>query len=79
MPFDLAERFISAAEEKLGARLPHSYRLAMMASNGGQVAACDDVWELHPILDSSISARLETRPLSARNRLGSVRRPNRIR
>ena len=58
MPFDLAERFIIAAEEKLGAPLPHSYRQAMMASNGGQVAACGDVWDLHPILDSSDRKRL---------------------
>jgi hypothetical protein len=53
MPFNLSERFISAAEEKLGAALPHSYRQAMMASNGGEVAAYDDVWNLHPVLDSS--------------------------
>jgi len=44
MPFDLAERFIKAAEEKLGAPLPHSYRQAMMASNGGDVAAYNDIW-----------------------------------
>ena len=55
MPFDLSERFISAAEEKLGAPLPHSYRQAMMASNGGEVTAYDDVWNLYPILDTSDS------------------------
>ena len=53
MPFNLAEQFINAVEEKLGARLPHSYRQAMMASNGGEVDAYDDVWNLHPILDNS--------------------------
>ena len=58
MPFNLAERFISAAEEELGAPLPHSYRQAMMASNGGEVAAYDDVWNLHPILDKSDLKRL---------------------
>src|SRR5215470_9834024 len=58
MPFDLAERFISMAEEKLGAPLPSSYRQAMMASNGGEVAAHDDVWNLHPILDGSDRKRL---------------------
>lgn len=56
MPFNLAERFISAAEE--WAPLPHSYRQAMMASNGGEVAAYDDVWNLHPILDNSDRERL---------------------
>jgi SMI1 / KNR4 family (SUKH-1) len=58
MPFNLAERFVSAAEEKLGAALPHSYRQALMASNGGEVAAYDDVWNLYPILDSSDRKRL---------------------
>jgi hypothetical protein len=58
MPFDLAERFISAVEEKLGAPLPRSYRQAMMASNGGEVTAYDDVWNLYPILDTSDRKRL---------------------
>jgi hypothetical protein len=58
MPFNLAERFISTAEEKLGAPLPHSYRQAMMASNGGDVAVYNDIWNLHPILDSSDRKRL---------------------
>ena len=58
MPFNLAERFIRAAEEELGAPLPHSYRQAMMANNGGEVAAYDDVWNLHPILDKSDRKRL---------------------
>src|SRR5262249_61332737 len=53
MPFTLDERFIVAAEQKLGAALPYSYRQAMMASNGGQVLVHDDVWDLHPILDTS--------------------------
>ena len=58
MPFNLAERFIREAEAELGAPLPHSYRQAMMASNGGEVAAYDDVWNLHPILDKSDRKRL---------------------
>jgi hypothetical protein len=58
MPFNLAERFIGTAEEKLGAPLPHSYRQAMMASNGGDVAVYNDIWNLHPILDSSDRKRL---------------------
>jgi hypothetical protein len=58
MPFDPAERFIRAAEEELGAPLPHSYRQVMMASNGGDVAAYSDVWNLYPILDKSDRKRL---------------------
>jgi len=58
MPFKLAERFINAAEDKLGAPLPYFYRQAMMASNGGEVCAYNDVWNLHPILDTSDRKRL---------------------
>jgi hypothetical protein len=58
MPFDLAERFINVAEDKLGAPLPYVYRQAMMASNGGEVYAYNDVWNLHPILDTSDRKRL---------------------
>jgi len=58
MPFDLAERFIKAAEVKLGATLPYIYRRAMMASNGGEVCAYNDVWNLHPIMDTSDRKRL---------------------
>jgi hypothetical protein len=58
MSFDLAERFIKAAEEKLGATLPYFYRQAMLASNGGEVCAYNDVWNLHPILDTSDRKRL---------------------
>ena len=58
MPFNVAEWFINAAEEKLGAPLPHFYRQAMMASNGGEVCASNDVWNLHPILDTSDRKRL---------------------
>jgi hypothetical protein len=59
MPFDLDERFIAAAEEKLRASLPRSYRQAMRSSNGGAVAAFDDVWHLYPILDTSDRKRLK--------------------
>ena len=46
---NLAERFISAAEEKLWCRQ------AMMASNG---AAYDHVWNRHPILDNRSQASI---------------------
>ena len=59
MPFDLNESFVVAAEEKLGAKLPYSYRQAMKKSNGGAVHADGDVWHLYPILDSSDRKRLK--------------------
>ena len=59
MPFNLDERFIAAAERKLQASLPFSYRQAMMTNNGGEVLAYDDVWNLHPILDTSDRKRVK--------------------
>ncbi|WP_447779731.1 SMI1/KNR4 family protein [Aeromonas veronii] len=44
MPFDLAENFISAAEELLGAKFPDSYRSSMLMSNGGELEIENDVW-----------------------------------
>ena len=58
MAFDVEERFVAAAEGKLGCRLPESYRAALMANNGGEVETDDDVWQLHPVLDSSDRKRI---------------------
>lgn len=58
MPFDLEERFLLAAEHELGARLPVSYRAAMLRSNGGEILTDDDEWELYPIADTSDRKRL---------------------
>jgi hypothetical protein len=58
MPFDLAEPFILEAERQLGASLPVSYKTAMSRSNGGEIEAADDVWQLHPIADTSDRKRL---------------------
>ena len=58
MPFDLAESFILDAERELGAKLPESYKAAMSRSNGGEIETLDDVWQLHPIADTSDRKRL---------------------
>jgi len=58
MPFDLAESFIHEAERELGAKLPVSYTAAMAQANGGEVEVLDDVWQLHPIADTSDRKRL---------------------
>jgi len=59
MPFSLDQSFIVAAEEKLGAKLPYSYRHAMMKDNGGAVQADGDYWHLYPIRDNSDRNRLK--------------------
>jgi len=53
MPFPLSEAELMKTEEELGARLPESYRDAMMKINGGSVEAYDEVWDLFPIRDQS--------------------------
>ena len=53
MPFTLDDKYLQSAEEKLGAKLPDSYRRAMMAANGGEVASDHDDWYLYPIMDST--------------------------
>ncbi len=58
MPFDLDEKYIIQTEEKLGARLPESYRTAMMADNGGEISTDEDDWEQYPMLDTSDKKRL---------------------
>lgn len=58
MPFDLAESNVVIAEQKLGARLPESYRRSMMRENGGQLEAEDDDWQQYPIADTSDRKRL---------------------
>lgn len=58
MAFDLDETWVLATEAQLGARLPASYRAAMMRRNGGSIEADDADWELHPILDKSDRKRL---------------------
>lgn len=58
MPFDLAEPFILEVERQLGGSLPGSYKAAMSRSNGGEIEADDDLWQLHPIADTSDRKRL---------------------
>ena len=53
MPFPLDSVFINRAADKLGIRLPLSYIAHMQRSNGGQVEAANDNWQLFPIFDDS--------------------------
>ena len=58
MPFDLAESFLLAAESQLGARLPESYRTAMLRANGGELEVVENSWQQYPIADTSDRKRL---------------------
>jgi hypothetical protein len=59
MPFPVDSVFIDRAAEKLGIRLPLSYVARMQRSNGGDVEAADDTWQLYPIFDDSDKTRIK--------------------
>ena len=59
MPFPIEERFIEAAEAKLGLRLPQAYRRKLMRENGGELSLPPDHWQLFPVLDTSNKKRLK--------------------
>ena len=58
MPFPLDVRFVRAAEAKLGRSLPLGYVARMCRDNGGSVEVGEDLFELHPILDTTDRKRL---------------------
>ena len=49
MPFPLSSNELEKTEKEIGAKLPDSYRNAMMLDNGGSVELQEDDWELFPI------------------------------
>src|SRR5262245_36557000 len=53
MPFPVDSAFIERAAQRLGIRLPLSYIAYMQRSNGGDVDAANDTWQLFPIFDDS--------------------------
>jgi SMI1 / KNR4 family (SUKH-1) len=58
MPFPLAECYIQEAEVALGAKLPPKYRAAIARSNGGEVEAVSDIWQVYPLEDRTDRKRL---------------------
>ena len=53
MPFSISTDQIARTEDSLGASLPERYRASMARSNGGDVEAREDHWQLHPLEDKS--------------------------
>ncbi len=58
MAFPVENRFIEQAERSLGVRLPNSYKGRVRRDNGGEMEATDDVWQLHPVFDTSERKRI---------------------
>jgi hypothetical protein len=59
MPFPVDSVYIDRAAQKLGIRLPLSYIAYMQRSNGGDVEAAEDDWQLFPIFDDSDKTRIK--------------------
>jgi hypothetical protein len=58
MSFPVDERFIAAAEQRLGRSLPAGLRTRLSRKNGGWVQTREDDWSLHPIWDPSDHKRI---------------------
>ena len=51
MAFPGSEALVVAAETALGRRLPAEHRARLIAENGGEVDAAEEVWTLYPVWD----------------------------
>ena len=58
MASDLSKEQPQATENEIGARFAESYRQQMMPSNGGEIDAASDYWNLIPLRDTSDRKRL---------------------
>lgn len=58
MPYPVDERFIVAAERRLGRALPPALRRRLGKSNGGWLMTGEEDWSLHPVWDSSDPKRI---------------------
>lgn len=58
MPFPVENVYIIETEQSLGVKFSSSYREAMSADNGGEVATDDDDWQLFPFRDKSDQKKL---------------------
>jgi hypothetical protein len=58
VPFPTDNACIEAAEARLGARLPSSFRQHLLNNNGGEVDVLGLNWELSPVQDASDVERM---------------------
>ena len=58
MPFPIAENYILDAEAALRAKLPERYRSWIARSNGSEVEAQHETWQVHPLEDRTDRKRL---------------------
>jgi hypothetical protein len=51
MAFPTTQAHVDAAERELGVKLPHEYRMRLIARNGGELSTAGDDWRVFPVLD----------------------------
>lgn len=59
MPFPVDGKWMDEAEQRLGAKLPASYREFMSPKNGGTIDVAGDSWDFYHIWDKSDTKRLK--------------------
>lgn len=59
MPFPVEDKWIDEAEQRLGIKLPLSYRELISLENGGEIEALNESWDLYHIWDKSDKNRLK--------------------
>ena len=59
MPFPVGQEYIAACEQKLGLSFPDGFKNGMKELNGGEVEFDDEIWLIHPFLDSSDRKRIK--------------------
>ncbi|ENV08689.1 hypothetical protein F966_02804 [Acinetobacter higginsii] len=58
MAFPVDEQYIIAAEQEFGRLFPSDHRKRLLQSNGGEIQADDEVWQLFPVFDPTNQKRI---------------------
>lgn len=53
MPFPTDIQYVERAAKRLGLRFPSAYVDFLLHSNGGDLSADDDEWQLYPVFDDT--------------------------
>ncbi|MFC3903776.1 SMI1 / KNR4 family (SUKH-1) [Acinetobacter marinus] len=59
MPFPIDEKYILQTEHQLGLIFPPCFKAKMIQTNGGEVIADDDLWQLFPFFDQADKKRIK--------------------
>src|SRR6266540_1129377 len=60
MAFPATIALIEQMEGRLGCSLPFRLRERLLIENGGEIKACNDIWQLHPVWDPKNRRTIKT-------------------